>query len=69
MVTPDVAAKLPGRGAWVRSDRAIIEQAIAHHDGHMSATARGLGMERSNLYKKCRTLGLRQDKDIADDEG
>lgn len=27
MVTPDVAAKLPGRGAWVRADRASIEQA------------------------------------------
>src|SRR5262245_26125851 len=27
VVTPDVAAKLPGRGAWVRADSAIIEQA------------------------------------------
>ena len=27
VVTPDVAAKLPGRGAWVRADRAMIEQA------------------------------------------
>lgn len=27
VVTPDVAAKLPGRGAWVRADRATIEQA------------------------------------------
>lgn len=27
VVTPDVAAKLPGRGAWVRADRASIEQA------------------------------------------
>ncbi len=27
VVTPDVAAKLPGRGAWVRADRAVIEQA------------------------------------------
>lgn len=26
-VTPDVAAKLPGRGAWVRADRATLEQA------------------------------------------
>ena len=26
-VVPDVAAKLPGRGAWVRADRASIEQA------------------------------------------
>lgn len=27
VVVPDVAAKLPGRGAWVRADRATIEQA------------------------------------------
>jgi predicted RNA-binding protein YlxR (DUF448 family) len=27
VVTPDVAAKLPGRGAWVRADRPSIEQA------------------------------------------
>ena len=27
VVTPDVAAKLPGRGAWVRADRATLEQA------------------------------------------
>ena len=27
VVTPDVAAKLPGRGAWVRADRDVIEQA------------------------------------------
>jgi len=28
VVTPDVAAKLPGRGAWVRADRASIDQAV-----------------------------------------
>lgn len=27
-VVPDVAAKLPGRGAWVRADRASVEQAV-----------------------------------------
>jgi hypothetical protein len=27
VVVPDVAAKLPGRGAWVRADRALVEQA------------------------------------------
>ncbi len=35
----------------------------------MSATARGLGLERSHLYKKCRALGLRQDKEAEGDEG
>ncbi len=28
VLVPDVAAKLPGRGAWVRADRASIETAI-----------------------------------------
>lgn len=28
VVVPDVAAKLPGRGAWVRADRATLEQAV-----------------------------------------
>jgi hypothetical protein len=34
MVTPDVAAKLPGRGAWVRADRASIE--LAAKKGHFA---------------------------------
>lgn len=28
VVTPDVAAKLPGRGAWLTPDRAVLAQAI-----------------------------------------
>lgn len=28
VITPDVAAKLPGRGAWVSADRASLEQAV-----------------------------------------
>lgn len=27
-ITPDVAAKLPGRGAWVKADRALVELAL-----------------------------------------
>lgn len=34
MVTPDVAAKLPGRGAWVRADRGSIE--LAARKGHFA---------------------------------
>lgn len=41
------------------AERSILEEAIAHHAGQMTATARGLGLERSHLYKKCRALGLR----------
>jgi DNA-binding NtrC family response regulator len=33
----------------------------------MAATARGLGLERSHLYKKCKALGLRGDKGDEDE--
>jgi DNA-binding NtrC family response regulator len=60
---------VPFRVLSEEAERSILEQAIAHYGGQMSATARGLGLERSHLYKKCRALGLRQDKDTSDDEG
>jgi predicted RNA-binding protein YlxR (DUF448 family) len=28
VVTPDVAEKLPGRGVWVKADRAVIDEAV-----------------------------------------
>lgn len=37
VVTPDVAAKLPGRGVWVTADRASLEKAVKRN-----AFARGL---------------------------
>ena len=37
-VTPDVAAKLPGRGMWVSADRATLERAIAKN--HFSKAAK-----------------------------
>jgi DNA-binding NtrC family response regulator len=43
-------------------ERTIVEEAIRHHNGQMAATARGLGLERSHLYKKCKALGLRETK-------
>jgi DNA-binding NtrC family response regulator len=41
------------------SERVILQEALAHHGGQMSATARALDLERSHLYKKARALGLR----------
>jgi DNA-binding NtrC family response regulator len=38
----------------------VITEALAHHGGQMAATARALDLERSHLYKKARSLGLRQ---------
>ena len=28
VVTPDVAEKLPGRGVWIKADRAVLEEAV-----------------------------------------
>ncbi len=41
------------------AERNIIEQALRAHDGQMAKTARALGLERSHLYKKAKSLGLR----------
>jgi DNA-binding NtrC family response regulator len=52
------------------AERAIIEEALAHHGRQMTATARALGLERSHLYKKAKALGLRgeSDKSERDDD-
>ncbi len=54
---------VPFRVLAEQAERAIVEEALAHHGGQMAATARALGLERSHLYKKARALGLRGDKD------
>jgi DNA-binding NtrC family response regulator len=41
------------------AERAILEQALRSNEGQMAATARALGLERSHLYKKAKSLGLR----------
>ncbi len=41
------------------AERALIRQAIEHHQGNVTASADALGLERSHLYKKMRALGLR----------
>ncbi|MES1173970.1 MAG: sigma-54 dependent transcriptional regulator [Myxococcales bacterium] len=56
-------AGVPFRVLAEQAERAIVEEALAHHGGQMAATARALGLERSHLYKKARALGLRGDKD------
>jgi len=58
---------VPFRVLSEQAERAIVEQALAHHGGQMAATARALGLERSHLYKKARALGLRGDKDDESD--
>jgi hypothetical protein len=48
------------RDAWERS---YILGALSVFDGNISRTADALGLERSNLYKKMRGLGIARGKD------
>jgi DNA-binding NtrC family response regulator len=59
---------VPFRVLSEEAERAILEEALAHYGGQMAATARGLSLERSHLYKKARALGLRGDKAEGEDE-
>jgi len=43
------------RDAW---ERAYILDALSAFDGNISRTSEALGLERSNLYKKMRSLGI-----------
>jgi DNA-binding NtrC family response regulator len=61
-------AGVPFRVLAEEAERQILEEALTHHGGQMAATARGLGLERSHLYKKARALGLRGDKGEPEDE-
>lgn len=54
---------VPFRVLSEECERAIVEEALRHHEGQMAATARSLKLERSYLYKKCKALGLRQPKE------
>jgi DNA-binding NtrC family response regulator len=57
---------IPFRVLVEEAERAILQGAIAHHNGQMAATARALDLERSHLYKKARSLGLRGGSDEDD---
>lgn len=43
-------------------ERAIVEEALAYFGGQIAPTARSFGMDRSHLYRKMKSLGLRTDK-------
>ncbi|HEY8087359.1 MAG TPA: sigma 54-interacting transcriptional regulator, partial [Polyangiaceae bacterium] len=65
-------AGVPFRVLVDEAERVILQEALTHHGGHMAATARALDLERSHLYKKARSLGLRGDAketESGDDEG
>jgi transcriptional regulator with GAF, ATPase, and Fis domain len=48
------------------AERAILEQALAHHRGKWSVAARAMQFDRRTLYRKAEALGLRVPK--GDDE-
>jgi two-component system nitrogen regulation response regulator NtrX len=52
---PPVEPLFAARDAW---ERAYILDALTACDGNISRTAEALGLERSNLYKKMRGLGI-----------
>jgi len=61
VVTPQAGPVVPlfeARDAWERN---YILAALAANDGNISRTAEALQLERSNLYKKMRGLGIDRD--------
>jgi DNA-binding NtrC family response regulator len=56
---PSYTPGKPLREMLEDTERALIRQALDHHQQNVSATADALGLERSHLYKKMRALGLR----------
>jgi anaerobic nitric oxide reductase transcription regulator len=47
------------RDAVERFERKLVGEALARHEGNLAATARELGLDRANLNRLARRLGLR----------
>ncbi len=61
-------ATVPFRVLVEEAERTILQEALKHYGNQMAATARGLDLERSHLYKKFRALGLREKPKDGEDE-
>ena len=63
---PPVQAQRPVRlqDARDRFERDYIVQALAEQGGNITRTAGALGMERSNLYRKMRSFGIRPPRQV-----
>lgn len=48
--------------ALAQTEKALIEGALAEHDGQISSTAAHLGLTRQGLYKKLKRLGIDADR-------
>ena len=62
VVVPDVAAKLPGRGAWVRADRASLEQAAKK--GAFARAFKANAKAPDDLVERTETLLARRCLDL-----
>ncbi len=56
---------VPYRVLVEEAERTILTEALTAHSDQMAATARSLGLERSHLYKKAKSLGLRRSGEAA----
>jgi len=54
----DTAQHLDPTLSIAQLERLLIERALAHYDGNVSATARSLGINRVTLYKRMRQYSL-----------
>jgi DNA-binding NtrC family response regulator len=52
---------VPLRDMMDEVERDLITRSLEHHGGHATNTAADLGLERSHLYKKLKSLGIRRD--------
>ncbi len=55
-------AELPLRDARDALEADLIRAALARHDGNVTRAAAQLGLERTHLHKRIRTLGLKEEK-------
>ena len=55
---PDTSGAVPLREARARFERQYIAARLRAHRGNLGDTARELGIERTNLYRKMKQLGL-----------
>lgn len=48
-------------------ERDLVLRALEHHAGHVTRTAEDLGLERSHLYKKMKSLGIKRGGEVEED--
>jgi two-component system nitrogen regulation response regulator NtrX len=51
------------REARSRFEKEFLRRKLAEHEGSVSATAEAIGLERSHLYRKLKSLGLEEEKE------